>query len=340
MGLLNSDRLNNSLFVNSYITKKELADLADNHFSTLLQGRPDWPFANLFYGPSIPLSKLGNARKAYADYHDQKEKELLLFDNTSFGSAREGFLMTDTNIYYSEKRPFEKKREGKHPVSNIMTIELGRAFFLGYGIHINGESLIDLTLMSLKEAMVLQDFFVKISRRKLEGLKEDTKKNKEIQDELIKKVCSYMSEGEEILYFAAGIYLNSFAVCTNYRMIFWKGYYRSLFDDSKEGVFDIKYDEIVSINYEEYTGDIQLKPIIKPIRLFLHASGSHSRIESLQPFQAEEIIRIVRNQKKQNPNSDKKSIVLEIKGLKELLDSGVITQDEFDKAKKKLIDDM
>ena len=47
---------------------------------------------------------------------------------------------------------------------------------------------------------------------------------------------------------------------------------------------------------------------------------------------------------KKKPKKDKKStdankgdIVSQIKGLKELLDAGVITQDEFDKAKKKLL---
>ena len=40
---------------------------------------------------------------------------------------------------------------------------------------------------------------------------------------------------------------------------------------------------------------------------------------------------------KKSTNTDKGDIVSQIKGLKELLDAGAITQDEFDKAKKKLL---
>ena len=40
---------------------------------------------------------------------------------------------------------------------------------------------------------------------------------------------------------------------------------------------------------------------------------------------------------KKSTNTDTDDIVSQIKGLKELLDAGAITQDEFDKAKKKLL---
>ena len=40
---------------------------------------------------------------------------------------------------------------------------------------------------------------------------------------------------------------------------------------------------------------------------------------------------------KKSNDIDKGDIVSQIKGLKELLDAGAITQDEFDKAKKKIL---
>ena len=40
---------------------------------------------------------------------------------------------------------------------------------------------------------------------------------------------------------------------------------------------------------------------------------------------------------KKSAETDKDNIVSQIKDLKELLDDGVITQDEFDKAKKKIL---
>ena len=40
---------------------------------------------------------------------------------------------------------------------------------------------------------------------------------------------------------------------------------------------------------------------------------------------------------KKSANTNKGDIVSQIKGLKDLLDAGAISQDEFDKAKKKLL---
>lgn len=43
------------------------------------------------------LTKLANAKASYAPIKD--ETPILLFDNTAFGSAKDGFLITDQNIY-------------------------------------------------------------------------------------------------------------------------------------------------------------------------------------------------------------------------------------------------
>ncbi|WP_342476596.1 zinc ribbon domain-containing protein [Paenibacillus sp. FSL H7-0350] len=43
------------------------------------------------------LTKLANAKASYAPIQD--EAPILLFDNTAFGSAKDGFLITDQNIY-------------------------------------------------------------------------------------------------------------------------------------------------------------------------------------------------------------------------------------------------
>ena len=43
------------------------------------------------------------------------------------------------------------------------------------------------------------------------------------------------------------------------------------------------------------------------------------------------------NTKKKQSSNEKKDIINQIKGLKELLDAGAITQEEFEKAKKKIL---
>ena len=196
------DRVNDDTYATPYITKKELVDLADAYFSSVLIHFPERTFRSLYCGQYLKGDKIENARRAYADYDYEKERVLILFDSTFFRSAEKGFLMTDTNIYYAEKDPFEKMKHGKYPISSIMTIEVCRAIS-GFSIQINGKILLNLAIMSSKEAKVLHGFFKKISARNIEELKKDSEKNKEIQNELIKKVSNYIIEGEKVLYLIA-----------------------------------------------------------------------------------------------------------------------------------------
>jgi len=55
----------------------------------------------LFLFDQIPEDKLKNARKGHASLSGSDETVVMLFDDTLFGSAREGFLLT-TNRFYSK----------------------------------------------------------------------------------------------------------------------------------------------------------------------------------------------------------------------------------------------
>lgn len=88
--------------------------------------------------------KLDNAKMSYAPF--QAELPLLLFDNTAFGSAKDGFLVTDQRIY----------------VHNMMTKgwnarlqEINEMSLSGSAILINGNS-VDINLISGKDR---DDFF-------------------------------------------------------------------------------------------------------------------------------------------------------------------------------------
>jgi len=48
----------------------------------------------------IPPQKLGNAKNSYARLISNNETVIFLFDDTLFGSSREGFLLTTKRIYY------------------------------------------------------------------------------------------------------------------------------------------------------------------------------------------------------------------------------------------------
>ena len=55
--------------------------------------------ANLFFMENIPRKKLNNAIKSYAQGFEAGETPVYLWDDTVFGSAKYGFLLTDRRIY-------------------------------------------------------------------------------------------------------------------------------------------------------------------------------------------------------------------------------------------------
>jgi hypothetical protein len=61
----------------------------------------------IYSAPNFPARKLANVLKTYAEGVIANDV-LLLFDNTVFGGAKEGFLMTDEALYWHNmKSPFK-----------------------------------------------------------------------------------------------------------------------------------------------------------------------------------------------------------------------------------------
>jgi len=54
---------------------------------------------NLFFVNKVPRKKLANAVKSYADNMGQDEQIIFLYDDTIFGSAKEGFILTTHALY-------------------------------------------------------------------------------------------------------------------------------------------------------------------------------------------------------------------------------------------------
>lgn len=73
---------------------KSIIEFAEKYFISACSPGTQWPFSTVFYKSYIPDKKLVNARKAYADLSSDEEYVLLLYDDTVFGSAKEGFVMT------------------------------------------------------------------------------------------------------------------------------------------------------------------------------------------------------------------------------------------------------
>ena len=83
-----------SVCVFSYKVENNFGNLIELGLTDLISNNK-----NLYYGTDIPESKLRNAIGKYAEGVDE-ERALFLYDDTLFGSAKNGFLITDSALYY------------------------------------------------------------------------------------------------------------------------------------------------------------------------------------------------------------------------------------------------
>jgi hypothetical protein len=77
-------------FIKSGLTEL-VKQVVRDHSMRILDG-------NIFFSPNIPKKKLKNALNSYAN-DAQEEDALVLIDNTIWGSAKDGILLTSTAIY-------------------------------------------------------------------------------------------------------------------------------------------------------------------------------------------------------------------------------------------------
>lgn len=327
-------------------SNKEVAELANNFFSTQYKSNSKWPFTKFYYKEHIPPDKLNNAREHYANFNLDNENVLILFDDTAWGSAKKGLVMTDSHIYFSESPGTSLA------LNDILTIELKKSL-VGFSISLVHKSIQEerklisgfersviycCGTLPKNEAKVLNSFFTRLSKRNLEALWNNKNKVEELQNQMMSTVSNIMLDGEEVIYFACGTDFDSFVACTSSRIIL---YYTSWLSVEKKR--DIEYSKITSvdsaINY--YRNDFGEEPILQTKRLLLHADGSHTDIDVLQPFQVDEISKVIENKKRTQfatQNNNEKDIVKKLHDLKKLLEEGVLTQDEFNKAKQKILE--
>jgi|LSQX01.1.fsa_nt_gb hypothetical protein len=98
------------------------------------------PYAIFEYGRFISLRKLNNAQRLYAPYNREKERPLLLIDDTIFRSAKQGILLTNENIYFRLSIGRDKwgLTSGCIPLKDIkdISIEIGKK---GSDLIVNGK---------------------------------------------------------------------------------------------------------------------------------------------------------------------------------------------------------
>lgn len=131
----------------------DLSVFLNQHPALKLLQRDD----TVYLAPNIPTHKLNNALNAYADTKVSPEQVILLIDDTVFGSAKDGLLLTTTDLYIKEG--FGKSRT--IALNKINSIVL-KPEFLTNPIHINAQPFVQLaqpsksTLKALCE--ILSDY--------------------------------------------------------------------------------------------------------------------------------------------------------------------------------------
>jgi len=88
------------------------------------------PYFSFDFGKLIPLRKLKNAKKLYAQYDEEKEQPLLLIDDTFFRSGKKGILITNLHLFYRlySKRGNTEIKKAQFSLNEITSlyIDIGR----------------------------------------------------------------------------------------------------------------------------------------------------------------------------------------------------------------------
>lgn len=121
-------------------------------------------FCGILYGKKLIPKKIKNIRKKYAAYDVDSEVPILIFDDTVFGSARRGFLLTNRALYY---HLFPVKNglpiKGSIRLSSITEVQI-ECLEKTSNLTVNNERIAHLSAFSLKlpyvlEANVLNELF-------------------------------------------------------------------------------------------------------------------------------------------------------------------------------------
>ena len=141
----------------------------------------------IFFFPDIPKNKSDNVLEKYSKLLKPKEQIFLVYDGTVFGSAKDGFILTNFGVGWSETfgspkyclyENIELNNLQKDSQNNLIFIKsLPGAYICSGQINIVLPNLID--------------FFEKIQNKKY--MQEDAKSNREITESVLKKTLSIES---------------------------------------------------------------------------------------------------------------------------------------------------
>jgi hypothetical protein len=183
MKSLSKESSENLKIENFEVTEKFLLQVLKETFTQISNAG----ISCIFFSPDIPKNKSDNVLEKYSKLLKPKEQILLIYDGTMFGSAKDGFILTNLGVGWSETfgspkyclyENIELKSVQKKSESELMFVNsLPGAYIYSGQINIVLPNLID--------------FFEKIQNKKY--MQEDAKPNREIAESVFKKTLSIES---------------------------------------------------------------------------------------------------------------------------------------------------
>ncbi len=346
----------NDGFVFENTGTQELLDFTKNFYEKLLLPACSVSLTKISMYPYIegkPFEKV----KSRLNQYEEGDTPLVMIK----GENKQIILITKNNLYFSilQEDDRENYLSGKISCEQIdkfiFTINEEKAEFScdGYTFAVFKAD------KTIKEDFItLTNYFDCIEKHDFEITDEevDALIKEKIGEKVANEIKKYMMfDDEKLVYFAWGINsltAKDYIVCTNKQIIITD---REAFGLTAN-VRQIYYEDITSANTEQnstssdLTGmliDTAITAATKTCDLIITVAGSKIKIDTLYKLEAERVVAIYHQFRKELKTAAAQPQVIvqqaaadpmeQLKKLKELLDMGVVSQEEFDAKKKELL---
>ena len=303
----------------------------------------------MFYPLEKELNK--TAAKGFSQYPAEQEKPLLLIK----GDQKQMVLLTLRGLYF--KKLYDTASgvctEGFFSIENIgdMTYERTEG---GYVFACNGVALMQSAGGFPLDTDSFAEYIRRIRSRDFVITEEqiDAIIKAKIGEKVLEAVREYIFEDELLLYFAWGcdsVTAKDFVVCSNKQMVVLDREAFGLTKNVKQFYFE-DVTSMATVQDSSSLLSVALSAAMKICNLQINVAGAREQLSNLYTYEAEKVVKVYRECRRalkdparvQQPASQPAapaamSVTDELKKFKELLDMGILTQEEFDAKKKQLL---
>ncbi|MGI9257097.1 MAG: SHOCT domain-containing protein [Salinispira sp.] len=114
---------------------------------------------HIFFAPDIPMEKLGNVLKSYGK-GVAEEDALLLIDNTAFGNAKDGLLMTPSRLYIHNQMENPQHID----IADIQSVSFAEGWIISV-IHVNDAKFFEVSIPEKHSLRSFTEMLREIAKR-------------------------------------------------------------------------------------------------------------------------------------------------------------------------------